>query len=101
MICSLTSHLPLIEQHQVLWLQGAGGKSFCSGGDVKSIFSKESTDEDRLDFFQKELTLDYRMSQLKALQIAVWDGYVMGGGLGISAFSPIIIATEKTLLAMP
>lgn len=85
----------------MLWLQGAGGRSFCSGGDVKSIFLEGSTDELRLNFFQKEFTLDYRMSQLKALQIAVWDGYVMGGGLGISCHAPIIIATEKTVLAMP
>jgi enoyl-CoA hydratase/carnithine racemase len=35
------------------------------------------------------------------IQISCWDGIVMGGGAGISAFAPIIIATEKTLFAMP
>lgn len=41
------------------------------------------------------------MSQLKAVQISCWDGYVMGGGVGLSVFSPVIIATEKTAFAMP
>ena len=35
------------------------------------------------------------------IQISCWDGIVMGGGAGISAFAQIIIATEKTLFAMP
>ena len=41
------------------------------------------------------------MSQLKSVQIANWDGIVMGGGVGISAFSPFIIATENSMYAMP
>ena len=45
--------------------------------------------------------MDYKISQLKAVQIANWDGIVMGGGVGISAFSPFIIATENTMYAMP
>jgi len=30
---------------------------------------------------------------MKALQIACWDGIVMGGGVGLTVFAPIIIAT--------
>ena len=41
------------------------------------------------------------MSQIKSLQIANWDGIVMGGGFGVSAFAPFIIATENTMFAMP
>ncbi len=90
-----------MNDHQAVWLQGAGGKSFCSGGDVKAIFSNDSTLEDRLNFFRHELTLDYKMSQLKTVLISCWDGIVMGGGVGLSAFAPIVIATENTLFAMP
>lgn len=35
------------------------------------------------------------------MEIANWDGIVMGGGFGISAFSPFIIATENSMFAMP
>lgn len=45
--------------------------------------------------------MDYRISQMKAVQIANWDGIVMGGGVGISAFAPFIIATENSMYAMP
>ncbi len=45
--------------------------------------------------------MDYKISQLKAVQIANWDGIVMGGGVGISAFAPFVIATENTMYAMP
>lgn len=38
---------------------------------------------------------------MKSLQIANWDGIVMGGGIGISINAPFRIATEKTMLAMP
>jgi 3-hydroxyisobutyryl-CoA hydrolase len=41
------------------------------------------------------------MSQLNAVQISCWDGIVMGGGVGLSVFAPVIIATEKTVFAMP
>jgi len=30
---------------------------------------------------------------MNAVQVACWDGIVMGGGAGLSAFAPIIIAT--------
>lgn len=45
--------------------------------------------------------MDYQISQMKAVQIANWDGIVMGGGVGISAFAPFIIATENSMYAMP
>jgi enoyl-CoA hydratase/carnithine racemase len=93
MINDLACNLKLMNQHQVIWLQGAGGKSFCAGGDVKVLFEPQSTIADRLTFFRNEFTLDYSISQLKAVQISCWDGIVMGGGVGLSVFAPVIIAT--------
>ena len=101
MINNLGRHLPIIKEHQAFWLQGAGGKAFCAGGDVKALFGKDATVEDRLTFFRNEFILDYNISTLKTVQISCWDGIVMGGGVGLSVFSPIIIATEKTVFAMP
>ena len=65
------------------------------------LYEKDATVQTRRKFFRLEQELDYQVSQLKALQIACWDGIVMGGGVGISVFAPFIIATEKTLFAMP
>lgn len=38
--------------------------------------------------------------RLKAL-LALWDGVVMGGGVGISVHGTYRVATETTLFAMP
>lgn len=93
MINDIGRNLPFISEHQAFWLQGAGGKAFCAGGDVKALFEKNATVDDRLTFFRNEFILDYNISNLKSLQISCWDGIVMGGGVGLSVFSPIIIAT--------
>jgi enoyl-CoA hydratase/carnithine racemase len=68
---------------------------------VKVLFEKDSSVEGRRVFFREEFNLDYKVAQMPTIQISCWDGIVMGGGAGISAFAPIIIATEKTLFAMP
>lgn len=82
------------------WFEGEG-KAFCAGGDVKVIFEPGSTPEQRCTFFREEFTLDYRVSQLSTVQISCWDGVTMGGGVGLTAYAPFIIATENTLFAMP
>lgn len=38
MINDLSSQVDFMNQHQAVWLQGAGGKAFCAGGDVKVLF---------------------------------------------------------------
>jgi len=38
---------------------------------------------------------------MKPVQISVMDGIVMGGGVGLSIHSPIRIATENSVFAMP
>jgi len=93
MIRDLTNQLNTVANSKAFWIEGAGGKAFCAGGDVKALFQPGATAEDRLAFLRDQFTLDYRISQLKSLQIANWDGIVMGGGFGVSAFAPFIIAT--------
>ena len=38
---------------------------------------------------------------MKPIQISLWNGIVMGGGVGISVHAPIRIATDNTVYAMP
>lgn len=93
MIRDLTANINAISKNKAFWIEGAGGKAFCAGGDVKALFDKDAKVEDRLTFFREEFNLDYKLTQVPALQIANWDGIVMGGGFGVSAFAPFIIAT--------
>lgn len=87
-------------------LLGGEGRALCAGGDVAEV--REGVLEGNAapaDFFYEEYALDYEIATLHErkgiLQVALWDGIVMGGGVGLSAHSPIRIATEKTLFAMP
>jgi len=82
------------------------GRALCAGGDVAEV--REGVLEGNrapADFFYEEYALIYEIATLRErcgiVQIALWDGIVMGGGVGLSAHSPIRIATEKTMFAMP
>lgn len=52
MIKDLAFNLPTLAASKAFWIEGAGGKAFCAGGDVKALFEKEAKIEDRLDFFR-------------------------------------------------
>jgi 3-hydroxyisobutyryl-CoA hydrolase len=89
---------------KVLLMTGAGGKSFCAGGDISSLYhAKKNGENDQVikDFFRYEYMLDYLLTRMRPIQIALWNGYVMGGGVGISINAPIRVATENSLFAMP
>merc|ERR1711957_264146 len=94
-----TSNIP-----KILLMSGAGEKAFCAGGDVKSLYlAKVNDGNDKLlkDFFRYEYLLDYSLSQMETIQISMWNGFVMGGGVGVSQNAPIRIATDNTVWAMP
>jgi enoyl-CoA hydratase/carnithine racemase len=55
-------------------------------------------------FFKIEFEVDLKIAELKSKGVntfALWNGIVMGGGVGISAGCEYRIATDKTLYAMP
>ena len=87
--------------------KGAGSKAFCAGGDVKTQYLiKNNLMQDPLikvipDYHRQKFACDYRTAQMKPLQISIWDGYVMGGGVGVSAHSDFIVVTERAVFAMP
>jgi enoyl-CoA hydratase/carnithine racemase len=83
-----------------------GGKAFCAGGDVKSLYEarqkKDIADLKILDnFFREEYILDNAIRKMKPLQISAYEGIVMGGGVGLSIYSKAKIATNNSLFAMP
>jgi len=45
--------------------------------------------------------MDYLISRIKLHQIAIWNGVVIGAGVGLSLQAPIKIATENTVFSMP
>lgn len=95
-------------QVRAVAIMGAGGRAFCSGGDVKSVAldglaAREGRSDGSLtrDFFREEYTLNYRIHRFPKPYIALIDGIVMGGGKGVSAHGSHRVVSEKTLFAMP
>ncbi|RXM37538.1 enoyl-CoA hydratase/isomerase family protein [Chryseobacterium sp. CH21] len=93
-----------------LFIQGAGEKALCAGGDVRklhdAIIEQQNIDGTKVpqpcfDFFLKEYRVDYAIHTYPK-PIIVWGhGIVMGGGIGIMVGASHRIVTERSKLAMP
>ena len=87
--------------HAVM-LRGAGGKAFCAGGDVRALYdSFKAGTAAHTQFFADEYVLDYSIHRYPKPCVALMDGIVMGGGMGIAQGAWLRIATDRTRLAMP
>ncbi|SPB14934.1 enoyl-CoA hydratase [Caballeronia novacaledonica] len=86
-------------------LRGAGDKAFCAGGDVRKLYHAARNDPHHetpwLKFFIDEYRLDHTVHRFAKPVIALMDGIVMGGGMGLAQGAALRIATERTRMAMP
>ncbi len=83
-------------------IRGAGEKAFCAGGDIRAIYERAKTAHSvQLDFFVTEYPLDYLLYSYPKPYVALIDGIVMGGGMGISQGSTLRIVGDRTRMAMP
>ncbi len=68
---------------------GEGDRGLCAGGDVRIIHDLgKAGDPQVLDFWREEFPLNYRIAHFGKPYVALMDGIVMGGGVGISQSSP-------------
>uniref|UniRef100_A0A2H8TVH3 3-hydroxyisobutyryl-CoA hydrolase, mitochondrial n=1 Tax=Melanaphis sacchari TaxID=742174 RepID=A0A2H8TVH3_9HEMI len=91
-------------QVRMVIVQGAGGKAFCAGGDVKSITVNgvgATSIELGKNFFRSEYSMNSMIGKYKIPYVSLIDGITMGGGVGISVHGKYRVATERTLFAMP
>ena len=88
--------------------------AFCAGGDVKSVYQhgmdiknqvtrSNITTDIESDFFYQEYLVNHKIATCGSNPpiISLWDGIVMGGGVGISIHGKYRVATENTIFAMP
>lgn len=87
---------------RVLLLRGEGGRAFCAGGDMKAVaHDAQSGGQLSRRFFAEEYALNAAIAESAKPQVSLWDGIVMGGGVGLSVHGRFRVATERTLFAMP
>ncbi len=77
------------------------GKHFCAGGDVKSLVLAGKENSLKHDFFKIEYKLNYLISQFSKEFLSIWNGVVMGGGVGLSIYGDHRLATDNSKFAMP
>lgn len=83
-------------------LRGAGDKAFCAGGDIRSIYdSFKGGHSEHLDFFAEEYALDLTLHHYRKPVMALMDGFVLGGGMGLAQGVDLRVVTERSRLAMP
>lgn len=81
----------------VIYLDGAGDRGFCGGGDIKEIASGGSPHT----VFGLEYTLNHAIHVSQVPVVAIMDGVTMGGGIGLGGHAALRIVTERSRLAMP
>ena len=83
-------------------LRGAGEKAFCAGGDIRSLYdSFKRGDTLHEDFFVEEYALDLAIHHYRKPVLALMDGFVLGGGMGLVQGADLRVVTERSRLAMP
>ena len=94
------------DQVELVAIDGAGGKAFAAGGDLKSLYDTRpggpAEDADyHLAFWRDEYRLNATIKRYPKPYVALMDGIVMGGGIGVSAHGSHRVVTEASRVAMP
>ncbi len=77
-------------------------RGFCAGGDIRMLAESGRGDGSAARaFFHAEYRMNHRLFTYAKPTVAVMDGIVMGGGVGIALPCTYRIATENTRFAMP
>ncbi|KXX61806.1 enoyl-CoA hydratase/isomerase family protein, partial [Rhodococcus sp. LB1] len=83
-------------------ITGAGERGLCAGGDIVSIYhdAKDGGTGSR-EFWREEYILNAAIANYGKPYVAIMDGIVMGGGVGVSAHGSVRIVTERSMIGMP
>ena len=83
-------------------VNGAGERGLCAGGDVVAIYhSAKAGGADARAFWFDEYRLNAAIGRYPKPYVALMDGIVMGGGVGVSAHGNVRVVTDTSKIAMP
>ncbi|MEX0644091.1 MAG: enoyl-CoA hydratase/isomerase family protein [Parvularculaceae bacterium] len=87
---------------QAVLIKGAGDKAFCAGGDIRWLYDHARKDpKHACGFFREEYRTNAAIHHFTKPYVALIDGVVMGGGVGVSAHGDFRVAGDRTNFAMP
>ena len=87
---------------QTVAIMGAGERAFCAGGDIRALYEwGRAGDPSALRFYHDEYRLNDAIKHYPKPYVALIDGIVMGGGVGLSVHGSHRVLSERALLAMP
>lgn len=84
-------------------IRAAGEKAFCAGGDIRHLYDlgRAGDHAGQLTFWREEYQLNRRIRTYSKPVVALIDGIVMGGGVGVSINASHRVAGERFVFAMP
>lgn len=90
-------------------IRSSSERAFCAGGDIRFFYDAGRATPQHgsallEDFFTEEYALNYLIHTYPKPYIALMDGIVMGGGMGVAEGGPsnrMRIVTDRTKMAMP
>src|SRR5712671_5939898 len=84
-------------------LTAAGGRAFSAGGDLRHIYEagRAGRQEESIAFWREEYFLNAMIKHYPKPYVALIDGIVMGGGVGVSVDGAPRIAGDRFEFAMP
>ena len=82
---------------------GAGERAFCAGGDIRKLYDQGRAGDHAAQraFWREEYLLNVRIKRFPKPWVALIDGIVMGGGVGLSMHGARRVIGEGAVFAMP
>ncbi len=82
-------------------LRGAEPRAFCAGGDVRAIHDADDPMAFGRAFFTTEYRLNQAIFRFPKPIVSLLQGYVFGGGAGLSMHGSHRVVSDSTVFAMP
>ncbi|MGB7972991.1 MAG: enoyl-CoA hydratase/isomerase family protein [Roseiarcus sp.] len=84
-------------------LVGSGERAFCAGGDIRRLYElgRAGDHDAQRTFWREEYQLNRRIKTYPKPIVALVDGIVMGGGVGLAMHTTHTVASERFVFAMP
>jgi Enoyl-CoA hydratase/carnithine racemase len=81
-------------------LDGAGERGFCAGGDVVALARADAAEEADA-FWRAEYRLNAAIARYPKPVVALLDGLVLGGGVGLACHASHRVVTERSRVGLP